>query len=423
MHEVVPTSNKLRLMHMVTGESNAALETLYWLRSHFPQTHLAVYFKICYLEISPQYHSASFNRLLVSVRADGAIFDLTGFAGRTTKRHKHTHRQKKSLYILLEKVKPVSSWHLNPLETNKSANKQKVVCSCPVVRSTSPGGVRSCSEVLSINSLSTTRAGNSSENLQVNQTVNRSFCQYQQLNVADTFNKFKLDVHCLSLYSTHFAPVWKPRSFTKGLRGRSVWAAVRRSFPACVCPGHWRSAAGWPWPSVWGGTAGWDGDEEGRRWSSQGPGSPLCHGYQRPRRLWKGIQTHMKRRSTQGYCDRLDNYLWNNFIGLYIWVCEECEWSFWTNKKRKEDKAFDALNLILEDNPQIFALTMNDQCMFLSTGLVYISVMKWLLFCGKEIQLKHFLHAWMSSSSLDTWLYSVSSDMRLTSITRRQGSV
>lgn len=36
-----------------------------------------------YLEISPQYHSASLSRLLVSVMADGATLDLAGFAGRT----------------------------------------------------------------------------------------------------------------------------------------------------------------------------------------------------------------------------------------------------------------------------------------------------------------------------------------------------
>jgi len=42
--------------------------------------------------MSPQYHSASFSRLLVSVMADGAIMDLTGFAGRTGNRHKHTQK-------------------------------------------------------------------------------------------------------------------------------------------------------------------------------------------------------------------------------------------------------------------------------------------------------------------------------------------
>lgn len=55
---------------------------------------------IIYLEISPQYHSASFSRLLVSVMADGAIFDFAGFAGRTGNRHKHTQTSPlKPVYI------------------------------------------------------------------------------------------------------------------------------------------------------------------------------------------------------------------------------------------------------------------------------------------------------------------------------------
>ncbi len=52
-------------------------------------------FSRIHLEISPQYHSASVSRLLVSVMADGAIFDLTGFAGRTGNRHRHTHKHTK----------------------------------------------------------------------------------------------------------------------------------------------------------------------------------------------------------------------------------------------------------------------------------------------------------------------------------------
>lgn len=45
-----------------------------------------------YLEISPQYHSASVSRLLVSVTADGDIFVLAGFAGRTGNRHRNTQK-------------------------------------------------------------------------------------------------------------------------------------------------------------------------------------------------------------------------------------------------------------------------------------------------------------------------------------------
>lgn len=46
-----------------------------------------IFILIIYLEISPQYHSASFSRLLMSVMADGTTFDLSGFAGRTGNRH------------------------------------------------------------------------------------------------------------------------------------------------------------------------------------------------------------------------------------------------------------------------------------------------------------------------------------------------
>lgn len=60
---------------------------------------------------------------------------------------------------------------------------------------------------------------------------------------------------------------------------------VQKSSPVCVCPGHCWPVPGWPWPDVWGGTAGWDGDEEGWWWSSQGPCLPLCHGYQLQHRL------------------------------------------------------------------------------------------------------------------------------------------
>lgn len=47
---------------------------------------LQALFSKSHLEMSPQYHSASVSRLLVSVTVDGAIFDLAGFAGRTEKR-------------------------------------------------------------------------------------------------------------------------------------------------------------------------------------------------------------------------------------------------------------------------------------------------------------------------------------------------
>lgn len=55
-----------------------------------------------YLEISPQYHSASFSRVLVSVMVGGAIFDLTGFAGRTRNTHKHTTKSLLKAFILME---------------------------------------------------------------------------------------------------------------------------------------------------------------------------------------------------------------------------------------------------------------------------------------------------------------------------------
>lgn len=56
------------------------------LRSDTMQEHFSI--SRTHLEISPQYHSASVSRLLVSVRADGAIFDLAGFAGRTANKQR-----------------------------------------------------------------------------------------------------------------------------------------------------------------------------------------------------------------------------------------------------------------------------------------------------------------------------------------------
>ena len=58
----------------------------------------------------------------------------------------------------------------------------------------SPGGVRSCSIVLSINSLSTTRAGNfsSSDNLQIIQLMNQSTATVSH-TMADIFRRLKPD--------------------------------------------------------------------------------------------------------------------------------------------------------------------------------------------------------------------------------------
>lgn len=84
-----------------------------------------------YLEISPQYHSASFSRLLVSVRAAGATLDFAGFAGRTDER---SHQV-------------------------KAARRRS---SCSVGGQSIPGGVTSCSVVLSVSSFSTTISANSS---------------------------------------------------------------------------------------------------------------------------------------------------------------------------------------------------------------------------------------------------------------------
>lgn len=95
------------------------------LKPNFPMTDVCP--AATYLEISPQYHSASVSRLLVSVMADGATFGLAGFAGRTE-------------------------------QTNYNHFKAEARCSDWTV----PGGVMSCSVVLSVSSFSTTSPAKSS---------------------------------------------------------------------------------------------------------------------------------------------------------------------------------------------------------------------------------------------------------------------
>lgn len=62
-----------------------------------------------YLEISPQYHSASVSRLLVSVMADGATFDLAGFAGRT-EQTKHSHFKAETRQLVVLRDTTVGTW-------------------------------------------------------------------------------------------------------------------------------------------------------------------------------------------------------------------------------------------------------------------------------------------------------------------------
>lgn len=78
---------------MVTADAEAALLSMTFLNNTLVLTQSIF---IIYREISPQYHSASVSRLLVSVMADGAIFDLAGFAGRTGNKHGNTQKSQET---------------------------------------------------------------------------------------------------------------------------------------------------------------------------------------------------------------------------------------------------------------------------------------------------------------------------------------